>query len=495
MSDLESKKLSRRTFIKGSAIGLGAVGMTGLTAFNGDAMPAPGKWDKQYDVVILGGGAAGLCAAIEARKAGAKVVLLEKEQITGGSSAICGGQISFSYTSFQKEKGISDSPDQFFKDMMAIGKNKNDPALVRAYVDASNDSFEFLKALGVKFLEIKIYDGFAAPRSHVVNPGDMMTVLRKEAARQGTEIMMRTSGKRLYTDPSGRVIGIKAESSAKKSFNIKAKRAVILATGGFVWNAEMMNEFGTLPMDLGIPVAAKGTTGDGHKMGFEVGAGTKNISIALGPGVGPSCPIEIESRLLCMPNYEGAIAVNKNGKRFVKESINYNDFSTVGLVQPDGVMIMIADEPIAKRSRYTRGRSAKKAQTLNELAGLVGLKPEVLVAEVEKYNRYVEAGKDPDFGRSTLVGIAGKPVQIKTPPFYAYITRAGILTTKGGLSADKDAHLINVFGEIIPNVYAAGEITGGVHGAGYHTGSQLGKAVVFGRIAGKNAAREKPLRK
>jgi fumarate reductase flavoprotein subunit len=491
MSDLNSKVSSRRAFIKASAVGLGGIGIAGLTAAKGHALPVPQKWDKEFDVVIVGGGAAGLCAAIEARKAGASVVLLEKEPITGGSSAICGGQFSCAPTAFQKDKGINDSTDQFFKDMMAIGKNKNDPALVRAYVDASTEAYESLKAMGVKFLDIKIYDGFSVPRSHVVSPGDMLTVLRKEAATQGTEIMMRTSGKRLYTNSQGRVIGIKAESSAKKPFNIKAKRAVILATGGFVWNTEMMKEFGTLPLDLGIPVAARGTSGDGHKMGFEVGAGTKNIALGLAPGVGPSCPIEIESGLLCMPNYEGGIVVNKNGKRFVKESINYNDLSTVGLSQPDGIMFMIADDPIINKSPYVKGRVSKKAQTLNELAGMLGLSPEALVAEVEKYNRYVETGNDPEFGRNTLVGISGKPVQIKTPPFYGYVTRAGILSTKGGLSIDKEAHLINVFGEIIPSVYAAGEITGGIHGGGYHTGSQLGKAVVFGRIAGKNAAKEK----
>ena len=490
--DKRKQELSRRGFLKGAALGAGAMAMVSMgDAKDAFALPQPKKWDRDFDVVILGGGAAGFSAAIEARKAGARVVLLEKEPVTGGSSAICGGQISFSYTAFQKEKGINDSPDQFFKDMMAIGKNKNDPALVRAYVNASNEAYEFLKALGVKFIDIKIYDGFAAPRSHVMNPGDLMKILRDEAAKQGTTIMMRTAGKRLYTNPQGRVIGIKAETDKKKEFNIKAKRAVILATGGFVRNAEMMNEFGSLPMDLGIPVAAPGTTGDGHKMGFGVGAGTKNLGIALGPGVGPSCPIDVESKLLCMPNYEGAIAVNKHGKRFVKESINYNDFSSVGLNQPDGIMIMIADEPIVTKSAWTKNRVAKKAETLAELAGMLGIKPEALIAEVDKYNRYVEAGNDPDFGRSTLVGIAGKPVQIKTPPFYGFITRAGILTTKGGLTINTEGQLINVFGEVIPNVYAAGEITGGVHGAGYHTGSQMGKAVVFGRITGKNAAAEK----
>jgi fumarate reductase flavoprotein subunit len=226
-------------------------------------------------------------------------------------------------------------------------------------------------------------------------------------------------------------------------------------------------------------------------MGFEVGAGTKNIAIALGPGAGPSTPVDIQTHAICMPNYSGAVMLNKEGKRFVRESISYNELSTVALAQPDGLIIQIADEPIASKSPYTAKSVPKKAQTLEELADMVGLKPAVLVEEIDKYNRNVEAGNDPEFGRTTLVGIAGKPVQIKTPPFYAFISKPGILSTKGGLTVSPECRLLNIFGEVVPNVYAAGEIAGGVHGAGYHTGSQFGKAIVFGRIAGKNAAAEK----
>jgi fumarate reductase flavoprotein subunit len=342
----------------------------------------------------------------------------------------------------------------------------------------------------VNFKNIKIMPGFSVPRCLSVDPGETLQIMKAEAQKLGAVILLRTQAKRLFTNPAGRVVGLKTVTSNGKEIAIRASKAVVLASGGFARNTEMLKELGSIPLDLAIPVAAPGTTGDGHKMAFEVGAGTKNMGIGLGPGVAPSCLVDLETRMLCQTQYQGAVLLNKHGKRFVNESISYNQSSTVALNQPEALVIQIADEPIASKSHYTKVSSPKKAQTLEELAVLVGLDPKVLVAEIEKYNKYVEAGNDPDFGRNTMVGIAGKPVQIKTPPFYGFITKPGLLSTKGGISIDIEGRVLNVFGEVIPNLYAAGEITGGFHGAGYHTGSQFGKAVVIGRIVGKNAVAE-----
>ena len=487
----EKKGISRRHFIKGGAIGLGAIGLTGLTPRQSSALPLPRKWDKEFDVVVIGGGGGGLCAAIEACGAGARTLILEKQALTGGSSLICGGQLSFAPTAMQQGRGIKDSTDLFFNDMMKIGKEKNDPWLVRTYVNASNDCYEFLKSLGVEFTDIKIYAGFSVPRSHVVNPAQVLKILRAEAIKRGATLMTHTPGMRLYANAAGRIVGVKAETNKGREMSVMAKKAVILATGGFARNVEMLQEFGSLPLELGIPVAAPGTTGDGHKMAMEWGAATTNITLSLGPGAGPSTPVDITTKAICMPNYKGAVMLNKTGVRFVRESLSYNEISTAALTQPDALIIQIADEPIAAASEYTAASQPKKADTLEKLAPLVGLAPQALVAAVEKYNGYVASGKDPDYGRTTLVGIAGKPVPIETPPFYGFITKPGILSTKGGLTVNEAARVINVFGEVIGNLYAAGEIMGGVHGAGYHTGSAFAKALVFGRIAGRNAAAEK----
>lgn len=486
--------MSRRRFMKNAAIGTGAVALTSLGASGAMALPPPLKWDRETDVIVSGAGAAGFCAAIEARKAGAKVILLEKEQIVGGSTALCGGQFSFAPTSMQKEQGILDSTDLFVRDLLKVGKGRSDPSLVRAFVDASNDAFEFLKSLGVKFANISIFAGMSVPRAHNANPAEVLKLLREEASRRGTEVMLRTPGKQLVADVKGRVLGMKVESRGKDIF-IKAKRAVVLTTGGFGRNVDMLKEFGCLPLDLCIPVAALGITGDGHRMAMDVGGATKDIALGIGPGAGPSTPVDIETRMITMPNYQGAVMLNKAGKRFVNESISYNEIATAALSQPDALIIQIADAKIyaaAMKDPLSNKGTPKQADTLQAVASMAGLDPETVRATVDKYNLYVDQGKDPDFNRTTLVGISGRPVRIDSPPFYAFITKPAILSTKGGIRVNPQCQVIKIFGDPAPGLYAAGEIMGGFHGGGYMTGTAVGKAVVFGRIAGKNAASEKP---
>jgi len=378
----------------------------------------------------------------------------------------------------------------FFKDMMAFGEGRTDEDLVRTYVDNSNDALEFVKSLGGKFeSDLLAMLGMSALRVHVVDAVSMMKGMKDEATKLGVEIMTKTAGKRLYTNPNGRVVGIKAETETgtKKAMDIKARKAVVLATGGFVRNLDLLKEYDIRRTDVCIPVAGLGSHGDGLKMGFEVGAGAKNMCISINEGA----PVSAETTVINLSNFSGAVIVNKEGKRFINEAKAYYKIAELCTVQPDGVMMYIADQPIYDVDRTLRYTGPKKANTIAELAGLLGIKPEALVAEIDKYNSYVQAGDDPDFHRKTLVGPLGKPVQIKTAPFYGVVTRKGLLSTKGGLATNKNSQLLNVFGEVIPNAYAAGEVVGGIIGENYHTGAYLGSCVVFGRIAGKNAAKEK----
>jgi len=491
----ERKGMSRRSFIRNATVGAGALAVAGVGVKEALALPAPKKWDKETDVIVLGAGGAGFSAAIEARKAGAKVMLLEKEVITGGSTALCGGQFSFAPTSMQKEKGINDSIDLFVNDMIKVGKGKNDPALVKTYAEASNSGFEFLKSLGVTFTDLKIFSGMSVPRSHYAKPAQVLDLLRKEANKLGVAIAMNTAGRRLFVNPEGRIVGVSAEPAKGKKYSIKARRAVILTTGGFGRGLDLLKEYGSLPLELCIPVAAPGITGDGHKMAMETGAATKDIVLGIGPGTGPSTPVDVETRMITMPNYLGAVMLNKEGKRFVNESISYNEIATASLTQPEAFIYQIADEKVyqnAIKDVLANKGAPKKADTLEALAPMIGLKPDALRDAIDKYNTYVDSGKDPDFNRTTLIGISGKPVRIDTPPFYGFITKPAILSTKGGMKVNTKCQVVRVFDEVAPGLYAAGEIMGGFHGQGYMTGTAVGKAVVFGRIAGKNAAAEKP---
>ena len=487
------QSISRRSFLKSAAVVGTGVAVAGIGVKEANALPAPAKWDQEFDVVVVGAGTAGLCAAIEACRAGSTVLVLEKEPMAGGSTVISGGAIALAPNALQKKEGIKDSADLFFEDMMRIGEYKNNPELVRVYVDNAEACSYFLQEVGVEFTHLQAFPGISCMRDLMFDTAHMIRTLRDDVTKQGGTVMFNTPGKRLYTDATGRIIGIKAIKQ-KKDFNIKAKKAVILTTGGFSRNKEMLKEFGSIPLELGIPVAGLGHTGDGHLMGFEVGAGTTDIAMALGPHTGPSCPVDIETNGLCMCMYGGGIIVNKNGKRFTNESISYNSISTYGLDQPDALIIHIAEESMAKAAPLTSGSKPFIANTLEELATMLGVPPQALIETVKTYNEYTKTGKDLEFGRESLVaGTPGKIMPIVNPPFCGFLTKPSIVSIKGGLKTDKDAHAINVFGEIIPNLYVAGEIVGGIHGSGYHSGSQIGKAAVYGRIAGKNAAAEKSL--
>lgn len=488
--------MTRREFIRkgGAAVAGGVAAATvGSLTLPGKAegAPIPKKWDRKADVVIVGTGGAGMCAAIEAAKAGARVLVLEKEPITGGSSAICGGQFAFAPTAMQRERGIKDSTDMFFSDLMKIGQNRNDPKLVRAYVDASADCYDFLSSLGVKFETINIFAGFSVPRAHYSKPSEILKTLKTHALSKGVTILTGTSAERLIVNGSGRVVGVLAADSRKEKINVMAAKAVILASGGFGRNPEMLEEFSNMALGQCIPINGPGSTGDGHRMAMEIGSGTKHISL----GIGPSCPTDVSTNFITMPMYQGAVILNKEGQRFVNESISYLDVASEAVKQTEALALQIGDAKVyeaAMKDALSNKGAPKKAASLEELAPMIGLDPKVLREAIDRYNRNVDSGKDPDFKRTTLVGISGKPFRIETPPFYGFVTKPSIISNKGGLKVNERTQVLKVFGEVIPGLYAPGEIMGGVHGAGYHTGSAVGKALVFGRIAGKFAAEEKP---
>lgn len=457
------------------------------------------EWSMETDVVVLGAGGGGLMASIEAARAGAKVLLLESTSRIGGSSAISGGSIVFAGTDFQEENGIHDSNRLLYDDFMAIGRQRNVPELVRTYVDHQLETYHQLKEMGVVFKTVVLGEG-SAPRSHRVNPAKMILLLRKEADRLGVETRLSTPATRLIRNGEGRIIGVWA-AQGNKALAIGARRGVVVCTGGFSNNPEMLEDF-KIGFSKVRSFAAAGHRGDGLKMLIKAGACMKDL-----PSLKASYsthPRSKPGKRQAVNTYRfGAILINKNGKRFVNEGLGHKELPEFTLKQPDGIVFELFDAKIAPQAatgamQIKEGdleRWALKGSTLEELARKAGMPAEVLKETVAQYNRGAEAGRDSEFGRIGLVGGLGKLIKIDTPPFYMVEGISAILGTYCGAQVDSLARVLDIYGEPIPGLYAAGEVMGGLHGDGYMTGTALGKALIFGRIAGRNVAMEKELAK
>ena len=444
----------------------------------------------EVDVVVIGGGAAGLSAANAAAEGGASVILLEKMPFLGGSTVLSGGAISFAGTDMQKERGIVDSTELFYQEMMREGRNKNIPELVQAYMDNQLDTFYWLKEQGVEFVDVGQGGGMSVPRAHYVNTVQFINALAAAAESKGVDILKNTKAVKLLTEPGTKeVIGVLAEKDGQEVTYL-ARKGVVLASGGFGRDSGLLEKF--VPVMAGaMGMVGAGSTGDGLRMAWELGADIVDM-----PYIKATFGMHPEGKTindLALTYYSGAIIVNQNGERFVDESINYKAVGDAALAQPGAIAYQIYDakiraeatkDPLTPLFDLEDKGMVYKADTLEELAALIDVPAENLKATVERYNSYAEQGFDPECGRASLNAGSGKLVKITEGPFYAFPSTGVIFGTYGGILIDSSARVIDVYGKVIPSLYAAGEVTGGVHGAGYMTGTAVGKAVIFGRIAG-----------
>jgi urocanate reductase len=498
-------ELNRREFIKDAVIvGTGAATACVLGAPSALAV-IPEKWDKQSDVVVVGYGGAGACAAITACEAGAEVLILEKLKTGGGNTAICGGVIYAGGTSVQKANNISDTAEKLYQHFLNVGKAFIDPALARIAADESAKNIDWLIQLGANFTT-PVVSGAEVPagsdpipRVHITSYGNLSggaafyKVLADAAQAKGAKILFNAPVKQLIVNADGEVMGVKADSEGKV-ISIKARKAVVLAAGGFSRNKEMLAAYsrdGYYSPSLGVT----GLTGDGIRMALALGADVTNMSKV------------VDNFGLVLPGAEratyagtGGIVVNILAKRFVDETLFYDRKAIILLQQPESRAFSIFDEAYrkARGSNIVPGFSAqlykevsagtvKKANTIRALALLIKAPPDTLEKTVKKWNEDVKAGADSDWGRKTLLD------PILTPPFYAYETLPVMFDTSGGVKINTKSQVISVQRKVIPRLYAAGVSMGGLVGEFYPgSGSVLNGILTFGRIAGKNAAAEKP---
>lgn len=449
------------------------------------------------DVVVVGGGLAGLCAALAAVESGAEVVLVEKLRDLGGSTVLSGGFFAFAGTKLQADNGIEDTPEMLFRDLLDVSGGRADQKLLRAYCDGQLEMKAWLEEKGVVFSSVELSSGQSVARSHKTDSPTMVARLLKRLEESGrAKIMWGHSALRLHRpSSSGRVEGVWIGEGGEQIL-LRARGGVVLATGGFSRSEELLSIFA--PQVLGAMYhGGSGNSGDGLKMAWQLGAGLADMaSIKTTFGTHPRTgPERHEIVLAC---YMGAIIVNKKGERFVDESKSYKTLGEACLRQVDGLSYQIFDQGVRERSKpgvvtvdldlpKERGLLLE-AQTLEELAALCGLDPATLVNTVNQYNEGVEQGIDKAFGRDGLCHHAGELVKLDRAPFYAYPSVSFLSSTYCGITVDPEARVLDVFGSRIEGLYAAGELVGGFHGNAYMTGSSLGKAVFLGVRAGRGAA-------
>jgi fumarate reductase flavoprotein subunit len=455
----------------------------------------PKKWDYEADIIIIGAGTAGLPAATVAAEAGAKVAVLELMSYCASSLALVNVGPAFAGTDVQKEQGVDDSPEQYYKDGVELAKGV--PELWKVYTENQIDTYYWCKKIGVKFGELFAPPAHTRRRGFFVKGSDMLRVLEKTAKEKGVEILFLHRATRLIANPrTGRVLGIKVRvKDSKEEKNFKAKKAVIVASGGFGRNREMVEEYGPEFVNW-VPTMPPGHLGDGLKMALAVGAGTKD----LGHAVCGSFAVDVVSKTGVMDfvGYAGGIMVNVNGQRFWDEATRksfYGMLSERGMQQPGGFFYVVFDDKAKNKVRPGKLGKAKPFQgnTIEEMAEKAGIDPKGLRETIDKYNSDIKSvGYDTVFDRQTLEGCDGAPVAIDTPPYHAVKCKGSTSSFKGGIKINTRCQVLNQYDEVIAGLYAAGEATGGLwsaHGT-YLPCTMVTAAMTFGRIAGKNAAAE-----
>lgn len=514
MGEKDMKKdLSRRNFMKHAAIGAGAAVLLGSAdeLFAGN-IKQPKKWDTTTDVLVIGFGGAGAAAAIEAHDAGAKVLILEKAPIAGGSTSLSGGVVYAGGTSIQNKAGISDSVAAMYKYYMAANSDLLDPETTRYLCDNSPDTIEWLMKLGVSFTPNNIYmSGMevqyqsvtpAVKRGHIAagKGGEIMSALVKAVKERKIDVQYNVAAERLIINEGGEVIGAQAVRRGKR-FNIKAKRGVMLASGGITRSREMMKKY--YPTHLkAVPCTGLESKGDGLRMAAEIGApaatGTTDPPLGL-PGLET-----VKGKVVNLLGYNNlfnrhpTLMVNEKALRFTNET-EYYQISNPKILKQKKAFIIYDDNAGKIKEAIGFGLSKglekefesgaiKKADTIPELAKLVGLDPNALVKTVEKYNKMAKAGVDEEFGKKKAL------LPLETPPFYIGNLGVSLVLCIAGLSSNLKSQVMDAFDKPIPRLYSAGEVNWNFY-AYAGSGSMLTNCFVFGRVAGRNLAAEKPLRK
>jgi len=458
-----------------------------------------------YDVVVVGAGFAGLTAAIEAHNCGASVLVLEKMKAPGGNSIISDGGIAAAGTALQRRLGIEDSPELMYRDMLRAGMGLNHPELVRVVAERSAEVVDWsMDYLGVEYLDrLDQFGGHSVARCFTAKDVTGATIIRRQLEKLrtlGIELRSQSCLHRLLTDGSGRVWGVQVrdgfaygDPEEGHDATLRARQAVVLATGGFgadIAFRSVQDPRLTQDVDTTNKLSA---TSEALVAALRIGAMPVHLShIQLGPwaspdekgyGVGPRFAdyVVFQYGLVVSPVTSERIVNELGDRKTVADAI-------LAVGQP---CVGIADARAVRESGWSIDRCLERGVVrqfadLHDLATFYALDVQVLAATIERFNSHMATGADADFGKTVIRGAA----PLAEPPYYAMRLWPKVHHTMGGVCIDASARVINLDGQTIPGLYAAGEVTGGVHGACRLGSCAITECLVFGRIAGRNAAAE-----
>lgn len=457
------------------------------------------KRAQSFDVVVVGAGMAGHCAALEAARQGGRTLLLEKTSHHGGSTRMCGGAFAFAGTQVQQDRGIADSADLLEQDLLRAGKFRNDKALVRVYAGRQHEAYLWLQEMGLRFEKVSLSGSQSVPRNHSIDPVLVLETLHRNVLQAGVTYRAHAAVERLLTreDPAARTVcGVRLAGGEE----IGADAGVVITTGGFSRSAELVERFAPQLREA-RPMGGLGNTGDGLRMGWALGADLVDLGYVKGtfgaPVAAPLPGHEDTAPRLVSAMYRGAIVVNAAGRRFVDESVSYKTIGDRCLEQPRALAFQVFDQQVMDQSSplptvadYEGALASglvRQAGSLQELAAALGIDAAGLAETVAAYNRACDGLEPDEFGRTSLSTGFGKPTRVEQAPFYGLACTTGLTSTYCGLKVDADARVLDVFGSPIPGLYASGEVMGGFHGETYMSGSSLVKGCIFGRLAAQHA--------
>lgn len=459
--------------------------------------------DVTADIVVIGGGAAGITAAVRSATQGKKVVLIEKMPAIGGDTQLNAGTLIATGSRYQREvmKELKDSPALAYTDIFRVGKYRNDPVLVDVTTKKAGAVVDWL------IDDLKIPYGPAATQypDHSANrqlgvQGRSVNFLRLMSGifeKNGGRIMVNTRAEKFITDKAGNVIGVKAKlaDGAYQTFNSKA---VILASGGYGANRAMLPK----AVKSGLFYGLDSDSGDGLRMGKALGAATINMDLVKeypqGVETTPHHGLAATASSTDTMKKSGAIYVNADGKRVVNELSGLGTLTDVSKLQKRSMMFIVMDEPawreyvaksledklVASEADLDRWASIVNggypvmavSENLADAAKKMGINAAELQKSVDRWNGFVKAGEDKDFGRKVLKPLA-------KGPWHIVEQKVRYCTTLGGLKANADMQIVKKNGKPIGGLYGAGCVVGGANGADSMTAMMNSWAVISGAIA------------